>query len=469
MGECFVHEDIGPLKLSPICLMRIGSIQGQKYGKEIRVLFATGSTCTLINPSVLPTGIGTTPKEVQVLTLSGPIKLTQQVTLDELSFPEFSPTHRLDKAFTAIVSPNTVSYDAILGNDFLVPAGFEILAISQTIRWLDRSILWQPHSAPREDVQKITPSAFDQPVGTSELLPVCSMLIRAIQHQECDKQICVRFDSSSSVTRIHPVAIPRGIDTTTKEVQVTTDSGSTKATQEEVTLDKLSFPELSPTRYFQKEVTVIVSRDTGSYDAVVGNDILVPAQIEILASSKTVRWLDLSIPWKPGFMPSEDEDVIEIPPCYFSPPARSELRPLSSMRIGTIQQQKYGQEICVLFEPNSNVTSINPSVLPKGIHTTTKEVQLTASDAGPAEATEEVTLEDLVFPEFGSHIRLTKAITAIVSSDTGSYDAILGNDFLAWAGFEVLPSSQTIQWLDDLSVEWQPIRKRAHYNSFQFH
>ncbi len=64
----------------------------------------------------------------------------------DVSFPEFSLTRRLDKEITAIMSSHTGSYDVILGNDVMVPAGFDIRGSTQTIQWNDVSVPWQPRS-----------------------------------------------------------------------------------------------------------------------------------------------------------------------------------------------------------------------------------------------------------------------------------------------------------------------------------
>jgi transposase InsO family protein len=94
----------------------------------------------------LPKGANSKSTSVHLNTLAGPTKVTQEVTLAGVCFPEFSLTRRLDKEITAILSSHTGSYDVILGNDVLVPAGFDILGSTQTIQWHDVSVPWQPRS-----------------------------------------------------------------------------------------------------------------------------------------------------------------------------------------------------------------------------------------------------------------------------------------------------------------------------------
>jgi Reverse transcriptase (RNA-dependent DNA polymerase) len=99
---------------------------------------------TLLSYQMVPSPPDST--QVQVAGFGGTKLVTDKVTLDNVCFPEFSPTRRIDKEITAIVSPVTKFYDVIVGNDVLVPAGIDILASSQTLRWLDLSVPWQDRS-----------------------------------------------------------------------------------------------------------------------------------------------------------------------------------------------------------------------------------------------------------------------------------------------------------------------------------
>ena len=125
--------------LCPIGIMTVDSIHGFTSRKPLKVLFDVGSQITLINPSALPPGA--TPKRMKqaviVSTGAGSKPLHLAVTLDSVSFPEFSPTRKLDSTITAYVNPHTGSYDVILGNDVLVPAGIDPKPSTQTIHWGD--------------------------------------------------------------------------------------------------------------------------------------------------------------------------------------------------------------------------------------------------------------------------------------------------------------------------------------------
>ena len=158
--------------LCPIGIMIADSINKMTSRKPLRVLFDVGSQITLINPSVLPPGA--TPKRlkqvVMVSTGAGSVPLKVAVTLDSVSFPEFSPTRKLDSTITAYVHPHTGSYDVILGNDVLVPAGIDPKPSTQTIHWGDLVCTWQPRSyfhdrqfGPRLDVvnNELLDNSFD--------------------------------------------------------------------------------------------------------------------------------------------------------------------------------------------------------------------------------------------------------------------------------------------------------------------
>jgi hypothetical protein len=95
--------------LCPIGIMTLDSIHGFASCKPLKVLFDVGSQITLINPSVLPPG--TNPKRMEqaviVSTEGGSKPLKVAATLDGVSFPEFSPTQKLDSTITAFVNPHT--------------------------------------------------------------------------------------------------------------------------------------------------------------------------------------------------------------------------------------------------------------------------------------------------------------------------------------------------------------------------
>ena len=51
------------------------------------------------------------------------------------------------------------------------------------------------------------------------------------------------------------------------------------------------------------------------YDMIIGNDILVPLGIDCCASTKTIKWMDRQVPYKPEFglspqIPDQDSSML---------------------------------------------------------------------------------------------------------------------------------------------------------------
>ena len=136
------------LSVHPIGMMLARSIQHKPSRCPLKVLFDSGSDLTFIHQRVLP--VDTITKIVsprRIKTLHGTATISQQVILHDISFPEFSPTQRVDKALNAFVYNQTESpYDVILGLDVLVPLGIEISCSTKTITWNDIKIPWKPKS-----------------------------------------------------------------------------------------------------------------------------------------------------------------------------------------------------------------------------------------------------------------------------------------------------------------------------------
>jgi hypothetical protein len=92
------------------------------------VLFDSGSDQTFIKLIALPKGaVAKTVTALKVTTIQGIDKVFQQVILKDLTFPEFSPMQRIDKAIIAYVYDHKDSpYDVIIGLDVLVPLGIDV-------------------------------------------------------------------------------------------------------------------------------------------------------------------------------------------------------------------------------------------------------------------------------------------------------------------------------------------------------
>ena len=99
-----------PLSLHPVGMMLVYSIQNRPSCQPLKVLFDPGSDLTFIHQHVLPQGTnGKTVPPRQIKTLHGVKAINQMVVIKDISFPEFSPTQRVDKALQAYVYDQTNS------------------------------------------------------------------------------------------------------------------------------------------------------------------------------------------------------------------------------------------------------------------------------------------------------------------------------------------------------------------------
>jgi transposase InsO family protein len=137
------------MKLLPIGILSVASLQGQITKRPFRVLFDSGSMLTLINSRVLPPEV--VPHElarpISLFTVGGMVELRHGVCLHTLRFPELSPTRSYVKTVEAVVCHHTRNYDIILGIDVMVPAGIDVHPSNQTIQWGDLSVPWRSPSS----------------------------------------------------------------------------------------------------------------------------------------------------------------------------------------------------------------------------------------------------------------------------------------------------------------------------------
>ena len=124
-------------------------IQKNASDRPLRVLFDSGSDHAFIHHSVLPKHTaGKSVSPMQINTLNGDSQtVNRRVSSEHISFPEFSPTQRVDKAISAYVYTNDKhTYDVILGLDSMVPLGIEISCSTWTVSWLGKRIPFKPRS-----------------------------------------------------------------------------------------------------------------------------------------------------------------------------------------------------------------------------------------------------------------------------------------------------------------------------------
>ena len=122
------RTNVPKTNLLPIGIMTVATINSCKVTRPLKVLFDSGSMLTLVHPRVVPAE--TVPhvmrQPVSLYTVSGPVTLTQGVTLETLRFPELSPTRSYINVVEAVVYQHTRDYDVILGIDVMVAAGIDV-------------------------------------------------------------------------------------------------------------------------------------------------------------------------------------------------------------------------------------------------------------------------------------------------------------------------------------------------------
>ena len=138
---------LNTLGLRSVGIMLARTIQGQSNAQPLKVLFDSGSDKVLINRRVLPKGA--VPKKVQQQKFTGiqpgAATFSQAVLLEDISFPEFSATQRVDKPMIATVFNNSESvYDIILGMDAMQALGFDVLNTSKVVTWNGKQIPFRP-------------------------------------------------------------------------------------------------------------------------------------------------------------------------------------------------------------------------------------------------------------------------------------------------------------------------------------
>eukprot|EP00934_Nitzschia_sp_Nitz4_P006682 Nitzschia sp. Nitz4//scaffold155_size52807//35946//37208//NITZ4_006802-RA/size52807-snap-gene-0.39-mRNA-1//1//CDS//3329537387//6672//frame0 len=97
-------QQLSSLELKPIGLLLAKSMQGYELTKPLKVLFDSWSDKTFINRRVLPSGVnGKTVQTKTFSTLMGAQKMNQEVVLNDITLPEFSPTKRIDHPCKALI------------------------------------------------------------------------------------------------------------------------------------------------------------------------------------------------------------------------------------------------------------------------------------------------------------------------------------------------------------------------------
>ena len=135
------EHDVLPGADTPMTIINIDKIQGVTSRRPLRALVDTGSKRTFIYKSALP--IGCKPIElddqVQTKLLDRVTQINQTVMFKDMVLPELSSTTHIVKPFNAyVVDVKATSFDIILGQDFNVALGINVINSQRVIQWNEK-------------------------------------------------------------------------------------------------------------------------------------------------------------------------------------------------------------------------------------------------------------------------------------------------------------------------------------------
>lgn len=158
------------LRLRSIGVMTVGFVQRTVNPKPLRCLFDTGSDKTLFNRRALPKGANTkTVPGTQVTGIHGIHQMNQEVLLENVGFPEFSPTQRIPGPIRATVFDNPdASYDIILGMDLMQVLGIDVRCSTKTVTWNDLVVPFRPSNYFDSEATTLAFTAEDDPLDVAD-------------------------------------------------------------------------------------------------------------------------------------------------------------------------------------------------------------------------------------------------------------------------------------------------------------
>ena len=127
-----------------------------------------------------------------------------------------------------------------------------------------------------------------------------------------------------------------------------------------------------------------------------------------------------------------------------------DLIPMSIALVSTIQNQPHERPLLVLFDSGSHGTWYNGKALPKGVNSKTVDSITGSTMAGTFKSNQEVSIGDLILPEFHRSRRID-GVKARIFNAPCRYDLILGRDTLRKIGFQDDFKNNMMTW-DDATV-----------------
>jgi hypothetical protein len=119
----------------PMALCMVGAMMKHVVCKPLLVLFDSGSIHTWWNIKSIPGGV--VPRKVDSsssATLAGPMQSNLEVTVEDVTFPEFFKTRRIGKVEARVFTAEC-RYDAIIGRDLLPELGMNLDFKNNKMTW----------------------------------------------------------------------------------------------------------------------------------------------------------------------------------------------------------------------------------------------------------------------------------------------------------------------------------------------
>ena len=120
-----------------MALCMVGTMMKHAVRKPLVVLFDTGSSHTWWNIKAIPGGV--VPRKVDhgsSSTLAGPMQSNLEITLEDITFPEFFKTQHIGKVEARVFTAEC-RYDAIIGRDLLREIGLNLDFKNNKMTWDD--------------------------------------------------------------------------------------------------------------------------------------------------------------------------------------------------------------------------------------------------------------------------------------------------------------------------------------------
>ncbi len=131
----------------------------------------------------------------------------------------------------------------------------------------------------------------------------------------------------------------------------------------------------------------------------------------------------------------------------------------------TIQQLPNEKLLCGLFDTGGSTTLINRRVLPSGLQLKGNAPTFKATTAaGEVTMTEQVTLQNVLLPEFSRSFQLDAVQAYVFDAPQSQYDVIFGRDILQQMKLDVSYENNTMTWMEQTISLKSPSYWKDMYN-----